>query len=170
MIKVLLTLILIIYSFNIEANTYYRTGKVNNVNDLLNNVNKDIENYCKRNLSEFNKKIDENKVNENKVSRFQLKTTSDSHSHSHNQKLNIDACFNIEKQKFNNIVNIYYKNTENQTEFLKCYAQIRDKSKVSISDNFSVCLSDLRKEKCNYIIKLDVNPNEKAFLYRKCML
>lgn len=166
MVKSILIILLTLLSFNTYA-AYYKTGKLYNVNELVNNVDQDIENYCKRNLSEFNKDMETKEVHQKKNTRFQLKTTVPSHN-SRTTKLNIDACFNIEKQKFNNMVNIYYNN--NDSEFLDCYEEIRDDRKTSISENFLNCFAEKRKEKCKYIITSDVPPQEKAIMYKNCLM
>lgn len=167
MIKIIFTISLMLLSFNTFA-AYYKTGKLYNVNELVNNVDQDIENYCKRNLNEFNKELQSKEVKQNVNNRYQLKTAQPSHNYSKNEKLNLNACFNIEKQKFNSIVNIYYKN--NDSEFLECYEEIRDDRKTSISENFLNCLSENRKEKCRYIITSDVSPEEKAIMYKNCLM
>lgn len=168
MVKSIFIILLTLLSFNSFA-AYYKTGKLYNVNELINNVNQDIENYCKRNLSEFNKSVSSDEVQNNRNNRFQLKTTLPSHSHSRQEKLNLEACFNVEKQKFNNIVNIYYNN-KNDSEFLNCYEEIRDNRKTSISENFLECLNENRKEKCKHIITSSSSPQEKAIMYKKCLM
>lgn len=168
MIKLIFMISLTLLSFNSFAG-YYKTGKLYNVNELINNVNKDIEDYCKRNLSEFNRNVRSDNTQYNKNNRFQLKTTLPSHSHSNQEKLNLEACFNVEKQKFNNIVNIYYNN-KNDNEFLNCYEEVRDNRKKSISDNFITCLNENRKERCKHIVTSSASPKEKAIMYKKCLM
>lgn len=169
MLKSLFIILLILFSFNTYASSYYKTGKLYNVNELVNNVNQDIENYCKRNLNEFNRNMEEVNDQRRNNSRYQLKTTLPSNTNSRQEKLNLEACFNVEKQKFNNIVNIYYNNN-NENEFLNCYEKIRDDRTTSIADNFSNCISENRKEKCKDIIQADISPEEKAIMYRNCLM
>lgn len=178
--KLLLIFIFTICSFNISANTYYKTGKIYNVNELMNNINKDIEDYCKRNLNDFIRDIRSKNEPNKKNNKYQLKTQNKGHSHSQQsfgnhllqdrQKVeNLDACFNIEKQKFNTIINVYYKKN-NEQEFLNCYEDIRNNKSESISDLFSNCLSETRKDQCRDILQLDISPNQKAIKYRDCLM
>ena len=181
MAKAFIIFILMLTTFNVSANSFYKSGKLYNINELMNNINKDIEDYCKRNLSKFSKEIQGNNQQETrKNNRYQLKIGNSGHNHStqtfnkalsgRQQQINLDACFDVEKQKFNNIINIYYKNSNNDKEFLNCYDNVREERNKSISDNFSSCLNNMRKEKCRYILDTDFSPNEKAIKYKNCLM